>query len=192
MKSKKRAFFFTLLLLMVCVVVQAQSLQVEGTVISKSDGEPIIGATVLESGTTNGTITDLDGKFLLTVKQNAEFTISYVGFKSQTLKAQGVLQVVLEEDAEILQEVVVTGYTTQRKADLTGSVAVVSMDALKTTADSAPMRALQGKVAGMTITGNGSPSGTATVRIRGIGSFNSSLDPLYVIDGVPTTMSLNS
>ena len=67
MKSKKRAFFFTLLLLMVCVVVQAQSLQVEGTVISKSDGEPIIGATVLESGTTNGTITDLDGKFLLTV-----------------------------------------------------------------------------------------------------------------------------
>ena len=117
---------------MVCVVVQAQSLQVEGTVISKSDGEPIIGATVLESGTTNGTITDLDGKFLLTVKQNAEITISYVGFKSQTLKAQGVLQVVLEEDAEILQEVVVTGYTTQRKADLTGSVAVVSMDALKT------------------------------------------------------------
>lgn len=116
---------------MVCVVVQAQSLQVEGTVVSKSDGEPIIGATVLESGTTNGTITDLDGKFLLTVKQNAEITISYVGFKSQTLKAQGVLQVVLEEDAEILQEVVVTGYTTQRKADLTGSVAVVSMDALK-------------------------------------------------------------
>ena len=192
MKSKKRAFFFTLLLLMVCVVVQAQSLQVEGTVVSKSDGEPIIGATVLESGTTNGTITDLDGKFLLTVKQNAEITISYVGFKSQTLKAQGVLQVVLEEDAEILQEVVVTGYTTQRKADLTGSVAVVSMDALKTTADSDPMRALQGKVAGMTITGNGSPSGTATVRIRGIGSFNSSQDPLYVIDGVPTTMSLNS
>ncbi len=177
---------------MVCVVVQAQSLQVEGTVVSKSDGEPIIGATVLESGTTNGTITDLDGKFLLTVKQNAEITISYVGFKSQTLKAQGVLQVVLEEDAEILQEVVVTGYTTQRKADLTGSVAVVSMDALKTTADSDPMRALQGKVAGMTITGNGSPSGTATVRIRGIGSFNSSQDPLYVIDGVPTTMSLNS
>ena len=98
----------------------------------------------------------------------------------------------MEEDAEILQEVVVTGYTTQRKADLTGSVAVVSMDALKTTADSDPMRALQGKVAGMTITGNGSPSGTATVRIRGIGSFNSSQDPLYVIDGVPTTMSLNS
>ena len=72
MKSKKRAFFFTLLLLMVCVVVQAQSLQVEGTVVSKSDGEPIIGATVLESGTTNGTITDLDGKFLLTVSKHSK------------------------------------------------------------------------------------------------------------------------
>ena len=102
------------------------------------------------------------------------------------------MKVILEEDSEMLQEVVVTGYTTQRKADLTGSVAVVSTESLKTTSDTDPMRALQGKVAGMTITGNGSPSGTATVRIRGIGSFNSSQDPLYVIDGVPTNMSLNS
>ena len=192
MKSDKRALFLTLLFTMVCMVLQAQSLQVEGTVISKSDGEPIIGATVLEKGTTNGTITDFDGKFSLSVKQGAEITISYVGFKSQTLKAKGVLKVILEEDSEMLQEVVVTGYTTQRKADLTGSVAVVSTESLKTTSDTDPMRALQGKVAGMTITGNGSPSGTATVRIRGIGSFNSSQDPLYVIDGVPTNMSLNS
>ena len=177
---------------MVCMVMQAQSLQVEGTVISKSDGEPIIGATILEKGTTNGTITDFDGKFTLSVNQGAEITISYVGFKSQTLKAQGILKVLLEEDSEVLQEVVVTGYTTQRKADLTGSVAVVSTESLKTNSDPDPMRALQGKVAGMTITGNGSPSGTATVRIRGIGSFNSSQDPLYVIDGVPTNMSLNS
>lgn len=192
MKSNKRAFLFTLLFSMVCMVLQAQSLQVEGTVISKSDGEPIIGATVLEKGTTNGTITDFDGKFSLSVKQGAEIAISYVGFKTQTLKASSVMKVVLEEDAEMLQEVVVTGYTTQRKADLTGSVAVVSTDALKTAPDPDPMKALQGKVAGMTVTTNGSPSGTATVRIRGIGSFNSSQDPLYVIDGVPTNMSLNS
>lgn len=92
MKSDKRALFFTLLFTMVCMVLQAQSLQVEGTVISKSDGEPIIGATVLEKGTTNGTITDFDGKFSLSVKQGAEITISYVGFKSQTLKAKGVLR----------------------------------------------------------------------------------------------------
>ena len=128
MESKKRAFFFTLLFAMVCMVMQAQSLQVEGTVISKSDGEPIIGATVLEKGTTNGTITDFDGKFVLSVNQGSEIVISYVGFKSQTLKAQGVLKVLLEEDSEVLQEVVVTGYTTQRKADLTGSVAVVSIE----------------------------------------------------------------
>lgn len=158
MESKKRVFFFTLLFAMVCMVMQAQSLQVEGTVISKSDGEPIIGATVLEKGTTNGTITDFDGKFVLSVNQGSEIVISYVGFKSQTLKAQGVLKVLLEEDSEVLQEVVVTGYTTQRKADLTGSVAVVSTESLKTNSDPDPMRALQGKVAGMTITANGSPS----------------------------------
>lgn len=161
MKNDKRAFLITLLFMMVCVMVQAQSLQVEGTVISKSDGEPIIGATVLEKGTTNGTITDFDGKFTLSVNKGAEITISYVGFKSQTLQAQGVLKILLEEDSEVLQEVVVTGYTTQRKADLTGSVAVVSTESLKTNSDPDPMRALQGKVAGMTITGNGSPSGTA-------------------------------
>ena len=85
---------------MVCMVMQAQSLQVEGTVISKSDGEPIIGATILEKGTTNGTITDFDGKFTLSVNQGAEITISYVGFKSQTLKAQGILKVLLEEDSD--------------------------------------------------------------------------------------------
>lgn len=188
----KRTFFLTCLFLMACLGMQAQNLQVSGTVVSKSDGLPVIGATVLEKGTTNGTITDFDGKFSLTVKQGAEIVVSYVGFKSQTLKANSVLNIVLEEDSEMLEEVVVTGYTTQRKADLTGSVAVVSTDALKTNSDPDPMRALQGKVAGMTITTTGSPSGTATVRIRGIGSFNSSQDPLYVIDGVPTTMSLNS
>ena len=188
----KRTFFLTCLFLMACLGMQAQNLQVSGTVISKSDDLPVIGATVLEKGTTNGTITDFDGKFSLTVKQGAEIVVSYVGFKSQTLKANSVLNIVLEEDSEMLEEVVVTGYTTQRKADLTGSVAVVSTDALKTAPDPDPMKALQGKVAGMTVTTNGSPSGTATVRIRGIGSFNSSQDPLYVIDGVPTNMSLNS
>ena len=188
----KRTLFLTCLFLMACLGMQAQNLQVSGTVVSKSDGLPVIGATVLEKGTTNGTITDFDGKFSLTVKKGAEIVVSYVGFKSQTLKANSVLNIVLEEDSEMLEEVVVTGYTTQRKADLTGSVAVVSTDALKTNSDPDPMRALQGKVAGMTITTTGSPSGTATVRIRGIGSFNSSQDPLYVIDGVPTTMSLNS
>ena len=192
MGSIRRTFCLTLLFVMVCSVLRAQSLQVSGTVVSKTDGEPVIGATILERGTTNGTITDFDGKFSLTVNPASEISISYIGFKTQILKPQSVMNVILAEDTEMLQEVVVTGYTTQRKADLTGSVAVVSTDALKTAPDPDPMKALQGKVAGMTVTTNGSPSGTATVRIRGIGSFNSSQDPLYVIDGVPTNMSLNS
>ena len=87
----KRTFFLTCLFLMTCLMMQAQNLQVSGTVVSKSDGLPVIGATVLELGTTNGTITDFDGKFSLSVKKGAEVVISYVGFKSQTLKANGVL-----------------------------------------------------------------------------------------------------
>ena len=190
MKSNKRTFLFTLLFSMVCMVLQAQSLQVEGTVISKSDGEPIIGAAVLEKGTTNGTITDFDGKFSLSVKQGAEIAISYVGFKTQTLKASSVMKVVLEEDAEMLQEVVVTGYTTQRKADLTGAVSVVSVDELSKQNENNPMKALQGRVPGMNITADGNPSGSTTIRIRGVGTLNNN-DPLYIIDGVPTKAGMH-
>lgn len=193
MEGIKRTFLFTLFLIGLCVSVQAQNLQVSGTVVAKSDGLPVIGASVVEVGnTTNGIITDLDGNFTLTVKAGAEISVSYVGCKTQTLKAQKVMKILLEEDSEVLDEVVVTGYQSQRKADLTGSVAVVSTEELKTSPDMDPMRALQGKVPGMTITTTGSPIGTGTVRIRGIGSFNSSQDPLYVIDGVPTNQALNS
>ncbi|MGN0215194.1 MAG: SusC/RagA family TonB-linked outer membrane protein, partial [Prevotella sp.] len=118
--------------------------------------------------------------------------ISYLGYDTQEVKAGSNLVVELKENSKELNEVVVTGYTTQRKADLTGSVAVVSTKELKTSPDPDPMRALQGKVPGMTITSNGSPIGTGTVRIRGIGSFNSSQDPLFIVDGVPTNMALNS
>lgn len=193
MEGMKRTFLFTLFLIGLCVSVQAQNLQVSGTVIAKSDGLPVIGASVVEVGnTTNGIITDFDGNFTLTVKAGAEISVSYVGCKTQVLKAQAVMKITLEEDSEVLDEVVVTGYQSQRKADLTGSVAVVSTEELKTSPDMDPMRALQGKVPGMTITTTGSPIGTGTVRIRGIGSFNSSQDPLYVIDGVPTNQALNS
>lgn len=193
MEGMKKLFLFALFLVGFSAAVQAQNLQVSGTVVSKADGFPVIGASVIEVGNDrNGTITDLDGKFSLTVKEGAGISISYVGCKTQTLKAQSVMSVTLEEDSELLDEVVVTGYQSQRKADLTGSVAVVSTDELKTNSDMDPMRALQGKVPGMTITTTGSPIGTGTVRIRGIGSFNSSQDPLYVIDGVPTNQALNS
>ena len=185
MESMKRTFFLTCLFLMTCLMMQAQGLQVSGTVVSKSDGLPVIGATVLEQGTTNGTITDFDGKFSLSVKKGAELVISYVGFKSQTLKANEVLHVMLEEDSEMLEEVVVTGYTTQRKADLTGAVSMVSMDDISKQNENNPMKALQGRVPGMNITSDGNPSGSTTIRIRGIGTLNNN-DPLYIIDGVPT------
>lgn len=169
----------------------AQDVIVSGTV-KDATGEPIIGASVVQKGTSNGTITDLDGHFSFKASQNSPLVISYLGYDSQEVKAGSNLVVELKENSKELNEVVVTGYTTQRKADLTGSVAVVSTKDLKTSPDPDPMRALQGKVPGMTITSNGSPIGTGTVRIRGIGSFNSSQDPLFIVDGVPTNMALNS
>lgn len=188
--------FLCRLLLMIIIgsaTVQAQNKKISGTILSKTDNFPVIGATVVEKGNpTNGVISNLDGEFTISVAPNAELTFSYVGYKSVTLPATDGMNVIMEEENELLQEVVVVGYQTQRKADLTGSIAVVSTDDIKTTSNTDPMRALQGKVPGMTITANGSPSGVGTVRIRGIGSFNSSQDPLYIVDGVPTTRALNS
>ena len=192
MKNLKVLFTGLILSLLCSASAWAQQLQVNGTVTDKSLGEPVIGASVVEVGTTNGTITDLDGNFQLKVKQGAKLQVSFVGYLTETLDAAANVNVILSEDNELLEEVVVTGYTTQRKADLTGSVAVVSTKRLKTSSDTDPMRALQGKVAGMTITTDGSPASTGTVRIRGIGSINSNQDPLYVIDGVPTTSALNT
>lgn len=173
-------------LLGLCSFIYAQNIQIKGTVTSATDGEPIIGASVVEeSDKTNGTITDFNGNFTLSVKPNANIILSYIGFKSQTLKAKGIMSVVLVEDSELLQEVVVTGYTTQRKADLTGSISVVSMDEIAKQNENNPMKALQGRVPGMNVTADGNPSGSTTIRIRGIGTLNNN-DPLYIIDGVPT------
>ena len=190
--KKFKVLISGLVLALLCTMSTLAQVQVSGTVTDNVLGEPIIGASVVEVGTTNGTITDLDGNFTLQVKSGAQLQFSFVGYVTQVLAAAPNMNVVLSEDNELLEEVVVTGYTTQRKADLTGSVAVVQTKGLKTSSDTDPMRALQGKVAGMTITSNGSPAATATVRIRGIGSFNSNQDPLYVIDGVPTTSALNT
>lgn len=191
MESIKRTFLLALLF-MVCVVVQAQSLQVSGTVVSKSDGEPVIGATILEQGTTNYTITDFDGKFSLTVKQGAEISISYIGFKSQVVKAQTVLNIVLAEDTEVLDEVVVTGYMTEKKASLTGSVAVVKMKDVADVPTGNVMSALQGRVAGMNVTTDGTPGGMNTgALVRGTTTINNSA-PLYVIDGVQTRDNIAS
>ena len=175
----------------VCTIASAQQVNVNG-IVKDAAGETVIGASVMVKGTKTGTVTDLDGNFHVECAPGSTLVISYIGYKTQEVKASDNMEVTLQEDANDLQEVVVTGYTTQRKADLTGSVAVVSTKNLKTTSETDPMRALQGRVPGMTVTTDGSPIGSGTVRIRGIGSFNSSQDPLYIIDGVPTNMALNT
>ena len=189
MKHLQRLLLSTMLFL-VSTIMYAQT-EITGTVVDGT-GEPIIGATVMEKGTSNGAITDLDGNFKLKVAAGQTLVFSYIGFEKQELPAQQGMQVTMTDNAAELAEVVVTGYQVQRKADLTGSVAVVKTEELKTSSDTDPMRALQGKVPGMTITSDGSPVGAGRVRIRGIGSFNSSQDPLFIIDGVPTTTNLNT
>ena len=190
MKTLKSSFV-SVLLCASSASLYAQQFEAKGSIIDE-DGMPIVGATIVEKGTTNGTSSDENGQFSLSVNKGATLVVGYIGYLKFEGSAENIMRVILKEDAVSLEEVVVTGYTTQRKADLTGSVSVVQTKDLKSSSDSDPMRALQGKVAGMTITTDGSPSGAGTVRIRGIGSFNSSQDPLFVIDGVPTTASLNS
>ena len=191
MKNIKRILLNAVFVAFGTVAFAQQQVDVSGTVKDET-GETIIGASVVEEGTKNATVTDFDGNFRMKTAPGAKLKISYVGYKTQTVTAAPAVNVTMEEENATLNELVVTGYTTQRKADLTGSVSVVSTDELKTSPDADPMRALQGRVPGMTITGNGSPIGTGTVRIRGVGSISSSQDPLFIIDGVPTTTSLNS
>lgn len=188
----KKEILSALMLLFTAVMMHAQDITVHGKVISKVDDEPLIGATVRCADNNKGTATDIEGEFTISAPAGSLLTISYVGYKTVEVKAEPEITVYLDEDTGLLDELVVVGYQTMKKADLTGAVSVVSTKSLETTSDSDPMRALQGKVPGMTITGNGSPSGTGSVRIRGIGSFNASQDPLFVIDGVPTTATLNS
>ena len=123
-----KTLWSTLLLLLMCTVAQAQSLTIKGNVVSKTDGEPIIGVTVVETAnSTNGTITDFDGNFTLTVSKGAELTFSYVGFKTQQLKAEATMKVVMAEDAEMLGEVIVTGYMSEKKASSLTAFAIPTM-----------------------------------------------------------------
>ena len=170
----------------------AQDLIVKGSVRT-SDGEGTIGATVMEKGTRNGTVTDLDGNFSIAVSgSTATLVISYVGYSPIEVKANGNLNIVLEEDSQLLDEVVVTGYTTQRKADLTGAVSVMNMKNPISEADPNMLSSMQGKLAGVQIVTDPSPgSSSSSVRIRGMSTVNGN-DPLYIIDGVATTENLNS
>ena len=167
-------------------IAQAQNIKVQGQVVDQ-DGQPLIGATVRLKGAQAGTVTDFDGKFTLDVPQNATLLVSYIGFKDREFAVRGranLGEIQLESDDNVLDQVVVVGYGTQKKADLTGSVAVVNADELKRVSHSNISSMLEGKVAGVQITTDGQPGADPSVRIRGLGSFGSTA-PLYVIDGVP-------
>lgn len=187
MKNSNFNMFRTLslaLLMMLGVAAYAQT-TVTGTVTDAANGEPIIGASILEIGTTNGTITDFDGNFELKVKSGAKLSISYMGYKTQELDAKPNMNVRLGEDAELLEEVVVVGYGVVKKNDATGSVTAIKPDDMNKGLQTNAQDMIQGKIAGVNIsTDGGTPGGGATIRIRGGSSLNASNDPLIVIDGL--------
>ena len=189
---KNKIFLSCFVALTMIVGQVGAQLHVSGTVLDDKTGESVIGASVLQVGSTNGTITDFDGNFELDVPEGASLEFSYMGYKTQVLKASASMNVKLGEDNEVLDEVVVTGYTVQRKADLTGSVSVMDMDQPMSEGSPNMLSSMQGRLAGVQVSTDGAPGGEgSSIRIRGMSSINGN-DPLYVIDGVPTTENLSS
>ena len=158
---------------------------VKGTVTSADDDMPLIGVSVVEQGTTNGTVTDFDGNYELEVTSGAMIQFSYIGYKTQTKKAAAVLNIIMESDAIMMEEVVSLGYSSLKKAELSSAVVTVSSEALTDVTTSDVGNMLQGKVAGVQITNaGGQPGDAAQIRIRGTGSITAASDPVYVVDGV--------
>ena len=180
-----------MLLLISCHLnILAQGKIITGVILDKT-GETVIGASVLVKGTTNGTITDVDGNFTLNnVQENAVLQVSFVGYKTQdiALKGQSNVKVTLEEDTEVLDEVVVIGYGSVKKSTLTGAVAKMDTKGIQDRPLARPETALQGQLAGVTVrTTTGEPGADMQIRVRGAASVNANSDPLYVVDGVPMT-----
>lgn len=171
--------------------IEQQMKTLKGTV-TDAKGEPIIGANIKVEGTNIGTITNMDGQFTLNVPENAILQISYIGFINQNIKVgtDKSITVQLQEDSQSLDEVVVVGYGTMKKSDLTGSVSSLTSDNFKTGTDLTPQQLMQGSFSGVNISQNsGKPGGSNTIRVRGGTSITASNDPLYVIDGVPISTS---
>lgn len=191
--NKKINKWFLTIFLCYCGMISAQQTDVKGIVKSKADNQPLMGVSVIVKNKTGvGTTTDLDGHYQLSVSRNDTLSFSYIGFKTLNVAVgeKKQINVNLEEDMVMIDEVVAVGYRTERKADLTGAVSVVKVDEMMTAAENNPMKALQGRVAGMQVTNDGTPSGAATIRIRGVGTLNNN-DPLYIIDGVPTKAGMH-
>ncbi len=184
-KFKSMRIAFALAFLLIVGSLSAQTVQVN---VKDALGEAVIGASVIEEGTRNGGVTDLDGNFTIKLTAGKPIVISYIGMKTQTINAKGktAINVVLEDDATTLNDVVVIGYGSVRKKDLTGSVATVNSEALQAVPVANASEALTGKMPGVQITTTeGSPDAEVKIRVRGGGSITQSNDPLYIVDGFP-------
>lgn len=184
----KQILFIMTMLCGMGLSVQAQSTLIRGKVMDSRSGEPLSGVTLVNTKNQQVTHSDALGEFQLsTTGTDDQIEASFVGYQKLrvTVGSSSFLTFRLVSEEEVLEEVVVTGYQTERKKDLTGAVSVVKVDEMMSAAENNPIKALQGRVAGMDITSDGNPSGTATIRIRGIGTLNNN-DPLFIIDGVPT------
>lgn len=191
---KKRIVLFMTCLFAMIGLATAQT-RVQGTVTSAEDGEPIVGATVLVKGTTVGTVTDIDGKFVLTgIPSSAKtLVISYVGMKTQEVAIRSSVRVSLASDAEVLDDVIVVAYGTAKKSSFTGSAANVDNKKLEMRPITSVTNGLEGQATGVLMTSaSGQPGSTGSIRIRGYGSINASSAPLYVVDGIPFDGSLSS
>ena len=160
--------------------------QVSG-LVKDAAGEPVIGATIIEVGTSNGTLSDMDGGFTMKVSEGAMLRITYIGYKTQELRASRDLKITLQEDSKLMDEVVVVGYGVQKKSDLTGSVASINSKSLEGRPQPNIIQSLQGMVPGLnvTLTGSDAEGSSTTTRIRGTKSITADSKPLIILDGVP-------
>ena len=183
----RQFFALGLLTLLFPLALSAQNINVSGTVFDANSNEPLIGVTIVQNGTPNGTISDIDGNFTISCPRDASLTFSYIGYLSQTVAVNGQtnLSVLLQTDDKTLDEIVVVGYGTMKKSDLTGSVASVAEDDLKSRSTTDAGAALQGKVSGVQILNNsGAPGEKAHIRVRGYSSNSGSIGPLLIVDGL--------
>lgn len=190
--NKLKRILLLMVLLLFVQIGYAQQRSISGTVLNDA-GETLPGATIVVEGTSNGAITDANGKFTLNVDDSDKtISISYIGMVGQTLSIDGKsnIKVHLKNDFENIDEVITVGYRTERKADLTGAVSVVDVDDMMSASENNPIKALQGRVPGMQVSADGNPSGSASVQIRGVGTWNNT-DPLYIIDGVASTSGMH-
>lgn len=182
-RSMKRVLLSSALLL-VSTLTFAQS-KVSGTV-KDANGEPLIGVSVMEVGTNNGAVTDINGNYTLNVKPGAKLKFSYIGFTSKTIKASGNSQIVLDEDNTALNEVVVVGYGTMRRKDVTSSITTVKAEDLNQGVFTDPGQMLQGKVPGLVVSSTADPNGSPTITLRGASTLRTgAMSPYYVVDGIP-------